>query len=335
MPSVIDTISNLISPTVIERVGKQVGLSDEMTRQGIALTTAVLAGGLARMGNTPEGVEALDKIIQGADTGVLGNLQGVLGNVTGGTPAVVQQMFGSNLELVTGGIKKATSIDITPFLGLVTPVLMGVIKNMTTQQGMDAAALSKTLQTELRGLSRRDSTTNQVIKEVFKPLEIQDKLRAKFSDEDWATLRQGPIYAATLIILADLSGKGGRDKELDAMYAAIDEAVTKAGPTELLNILFNDDVTADEVEAMVKTHKKSEQAEIQATLLPLVLESVGVARAKAPRSDAVAYQGLMLAVAQHVAAAVKEGGFLGMGGTPVSAEEKAAIDALAAALAAS
>jgi len=44
------------------------------------------------------------------------------------------------------------------------------------------------------------------------------------------------------------------------------------------------------------------------------------------------YKAWLASVAVRVAHASKEGGFLGMGGTPVSAEEQAAVDQLAALL---
>jgi hypothetical protein len=73
---------------------------------------------------------------------------------------------------------------------------------------------------------------------------------------------------------------------------------------------------------------------VHKTLLAPVSIAVAAARANAPKADADRYQGLILATAQQVAAAAKEGGFLGLGGTNISDDEKVAIEAISAALAA-
>ncbi|HMQ35323.1 MAG TPA: DUF937 domain-containing protein [Chloroflexaceae bacterium] len=331
MASILTTLTTLITPNVITTLGKQFGLSDELTRQGLALANAVLAGGMARQAATPDGAAGLATLIDGADTSVLSNLSGLLA----GAPAksdLAAQLYGSNLELVTGGVKKAAGVDIAPIMGLVAPVLMAVTKNVAAQQGVGADGLGKLLQGELRSLARSDPATAKVLKEVFKPLDAQDKVRAAYSDEEWTKLQHGPLNAATLIILADRSGRGGRRQETEAMQAALETAVAAAGPAELISLLFRDGITDDEVEELVKAFRKTDEAAMHSALLAPIGEAVAIARAKASKSDAMAYQGLLVTVAQEVAGAAKEGGFLGIGGTNVSADEKAAIDALVTAV---
>jgi hypothetical protein len=65
-------------------------------------------------------------------------------------------------------------------------------------------------------------------------------------------------------------------------------------------------------------------------LLTPITEAAAIVKAKAPSSDATAYQGLLIDVAQKVASAANVGGFLGIGSTLISIEEKVAIDELAA-----
>jgi hypothetical protein len=339
MSSILATLSNLITPEMVGNLGKQFGMSDELTRQGLVIANAVLAGGMARAASTPEGAGALTKLIDSADSSVISNLSGVAANVLGGktiniADGAVGQLFGSNLELVTNGVKKATGIDIGPMLAVCAPVMLGVVKNMAAQQQLDADGIAKLLQTEVRGLSRRDANTGKVIKEVFKPLEAQDKVRNAFTSEEWALLQNGPLHAAGLVILSDRSGGGGVEKEIDALQAALDEAAAAAGPAELLGLLFRDRSAVGPMEDLVKAHRRTEPEALQTAMLGPVTEALLLARAKASKSDTVAYQGLLIGASQKVAGAAKEGGFLGMGGVDVSDKEKAALDALAAAIAA-
>ena len=66
-------------------------------------------------------------------------------------------------------------------------------------------------------------------------------------------------------------------------------------------------------------------------LLDIVKAGAAAVAAKSP-GELQAYKSTILSVAQASAEASKEGGFLGIGGTLVSKEEQAAIDAIKAAL---
>lgn len=325
--NLLGTLSTLITPDMVSGLGKQLGLSDELIRQGLSVSSAVLVGGMARNAATPDGAAAVADMVNKADSGILGSLASVASSALGGS-STAEDLFGSNLTLVTDGVKKATGIDITPMLGLAAPVVLGITKNLAAQQGLDANGIAKLMQGEMRSLSRRDAATGKVIKEVFKPLDAQDKLRGAFSDEEWTTLQHGPVHTAALIIFADPSGRGGRRQEVEAMQEALDEAVGKAGPTELVNLLFRDGSSDDEIESLLKAYKRADGDERQQALLGPIGQAVALVKAKAGKGDATAYQGTLVAVAQQVAAAAKEGGFMGMGGTAVSPAEKAAIDAL-------
>jgi hypothetical protein len=334
MASILATLSALITPEMVGGLGKRFGLSDELTRRGLVICNAVLTGGLARAAADPERTDAIAQLIERADSSVLSNLVAVAASVSGGASGAADEIFGRNLPLILSGVKKASGIDIAPLLGICAPVVLGVIKNQATQQKLDPAGLAKLLQSEMKGLGRRDAATAQVLKEVFKPLDAQAKLRAAFSAEEWAGLKRAPLNAAALVMLADRSGGGGRAREIEALRKTVAEAVASAGPAELVGLLFPEGVAPADVETLIKAHRRTEDQELRVALLAPISEAVAVARAKAPGSDATAYQGLLINIAQQVAGAAKEGGFLGMGSTLISIEEKVAIDELAAAVAA-
>lgn len=333
MASILQTISTVITPDMIGSVGKSLGLSDDMTRQGMTLANALITGGLARASSTEEGAARVAEMVEKADGSVLGNLGSVVTSAIGGSATTAHQLFGNNFDLVTSSVKKATGIDIKPLLAMGAPVVLGVVKNMAGQQQLDAAGIASLLESEVKGLARRDSATAKTLKELFKPIEVQDELRAKFTDEEWQTLYAAPLSAAALIMVSDPSGFGGRNQEIVALTHAVADAVAASGPTELVNMLFRDGVAIPTVEGLVKDYKKSEEQLVYKTLLEPVTAAVAIARAKASKVDAGSYQALILATAQKVAAATKEGGFLGVGGADVSDNEKKAIEAITAAVA--
>ena len=75
----------------------------------------------------------------------------------------------------------------------------------------------------------------------------------------------------------------------------------------------------------------SKPAEIKTKCIETLRKAGAVVDAKAPR-DAGAFKGWLRQISQHVAEASKEGGFLGMGGVPVSDAEKATLTEISSAL---
>jgi hypothetical protein len=72
-------------------------------------------------------------------------------------------------------------------------------------------------------------------------------------------------------------------------------------------------------------------AEIKAKCIETLRQAGAVVDAKAP-GDAAAFKGWLRQISQHVAEAAKEGGFLGIGGVPVSEAEKATLTEISGAL---
>jgi hypothetical protein len=72
-------------------------------------------------------------------------------------------------------------------------------------------------------------------------------------------------------------------------------------------------------------------AEIPAKCIETLRQAGAVVDAKAP-ADAAAFKGWLRQISQHVAQAATEGGFLGIGGVPVSDAEKATLKEISSAL---
>ena len=77
--------------------------------------------------------------------------------------------------------------------------------------------------------------------------------------------------------------------------------------------------------------KGSKPAEIKNKCIETLHQAAGILDAKAP-ADSAAFKGWLQQISQHVAEAAKEGGFLGVGGVPVSEAEKATLTEISSAL---
>lgn len=159
--------------------------------------------------------------------------------------------------------------------------------------------------------------------------------RADFTGSEWALLHQGPVLAGLQVLNAD---KGGTIKETRAiakLYSAarrhesqymgttvLIEAIVEESP-HLATNRFNDPDGKD----------RDALCEHCADCLA---RAVALLQARASAEELADYRRFVLGVAQVVAEAHKEGSFLGIGGgSPVSAKEQAAIDAITTALGAS
>jgi hypothetical protein len=83
--------------------------------------------------------------------------------------------------------------------------------------------------------------------------------------------------------------------------------------------------------ALMEKFKGSKPPEIKNKCIETLHQAAEILDAKAP-ADSAAFKGWLQQISQHVAEAAKEGGFLGVGGVPVSEAEKATLTEISSAL---
>jgi hypothetical protein len=147
--------------------------------------------------------------------------------------------------------------------------------------------------------------------------------RADFDAEEWSTVVDGPVYAALRVIAAS---HGGTLRESLAMGRVYQDAREHHGESELLDELIKSPpaIDADEL--------RHAQGNIAEAATQQLRDAVGIVGAKATPTETDAYKKFVMAVAQAVASAHKEGGFLGIGGKQITDAENQALDELSAAL---
>jgi hypothetical protein len=144
--------------------------------------------------------------------------------------------------------------------------------------------------------------------------------KASFNAQDWAVVTTAPALAGLFIAAAE---PGGNLRESVALSRAYAEARTRE-PGELLRDVLS---TAPSIDAA--TRPKTPE-DIRRVALDQLRQAVRLLDRGADDDELVEYKRFVYALAESVAAAHKEGGFLGIGGTPVSEGEQAALDAIAA-----
>jgi hypothetical protein len=154
-----------------------------------------------------------------------------------------------------------------------------------------------------------------------------------FSPDDWQRVRSAPWIVAIAVIAADPSGAMKTGREIGALRQMVAETDAHGSPNDLIRAVADDivaDRTSDEptVPGTLSGHDSLREAAIEhCRAVVEILDGV------AEPAEAEQYRAWLLSLADGVAAAAKEGGFLGLGGTTVSEAELATLDDLAEALA--
>jgi hypothetical protein len=142
--------------------------------------------------------------------------------------------------------------------------------------------------------------------------------KAAFNAEEWTVLVNAPALTALLVIAAD---KGGTVRETLAMskaYAAAREQ--EHGP------LLKEILATPPSVGPAPRNADDLRREAPTTLR----RAIAILERLATDDEVVAYKRFVFGVADAVARAHREGGFLGIGGTEISEHEQAALDEIAA-----
>jgi hypothetical protein len=147
--------------------------------------------------------------------------------------------------------------------------------------------------------------------------------KADFNAEEWSTVVNGPLYAGMRVISA---GRGGRLRESLAMGRVYQEAREHHGESELLDELVKSPPSIDPDQV------REAGGDLGVAASQQLRDAMGIVEAKSTPAEVDAYKTFVMRVAQAVASAHREGGFLGIGGKQVSDAENHALDEISTAL---
>ena len=142
-----------------------------------------------------------------------------------------------------------------------------------------------------------------------------------FTESEWELLESAPMMAGLLV--GDLADSRGWVSELNAVFDAAEWAEHVS--SSLLLRAVTERMIAREGEGIdLPADVPASPAEARMQLIAGCLQAVKLVVQKLP-GEAAAYRQWLLLLARKAAESTKEGGFLGMGGTLISAEERSAL----------
>ena len=148
--------------------------------------------------------------------------------------------------------------------------------------------------------------------------------KTDFTTEEWAQLLRAPGWASIAVVAASPSGPLGIVKELFAAGKVLAEAKSGA-QNPLVSALVGDLATSDGRRLAQPTEASGKSPEEICAIAVDSLKQVAALLDGKAGSDAEGFKRWLASLAERVAAASKEGGFLGIGGTRVDDKEAAAI----------
>ena len=147
--------------------------------------------------------------------------------------------------------------------------------------------------------------------------------KADFNAEEWSTVVNAPLYAGMRVIGAD---RGGTLRESAALGRVYQEARARHGESQLLDELVISPPAID------PERLRGAGGDLAAVTTQQLRDAMTILEAKASPAEIDDYKRFVMTLAQEVAGAHKEGGFLGIGGKPVSDAENQALDEISSAL---
>jgi hypothetical protein len=149
-----------------------------------------------------------------------------------------------------------------------------------------------------------------------------------YTSEEWKLVSSAPMMAGLIVSMSDMSGPIGIAKEALAVVKAVNDTTTGTS-NELIKTV------AAEIKAQGGkpdiAELRTDPSKARAILIDRCTQAAALVGKKSP-GEADSYKQWLLSLAQKTAEASKEGGFLGLGGIPVSQAENSAVGDLASAL---
>lgn len=159
-----------------------------------------------------------------------------------------------------------------------------------------------------------------------------------YTQDQVEKLMAAPMLISMYIMGSSLSGPVGLVKEMMAGVETAMQAAKDSAPDSILSSLFSEENMKEQQNKMQQETSESTEGaqnmdQAKTKMLGQVKEAVGIIMEKGTPAEIAAYKKLMVSVAENVAHAAKEGGFMGIGGTLVNDAEKTAISDIQAAVA--
>ena len=152
--NLISTITQVLSSNLITRIASSLGLDKTVAEKALQAGIPSLLAALTSLVSKPGGAAALNGAIARQEPGVLSNLVSVIGGsaqkslIDNGASTLTSLLGGTTTSALTNAVSKYAGIgdsDSKSLMGLLAPVVMGVLGQQQRTSGLDATGLARLL----------------------------------------------------------------------------------------------------------------------------------------------------------------------------------------------
>ena len=152
--NLVSEISEVLSSTVVSRIASGLGLNQSSTQKAIVAAVPALLAALISYVSKPQGAAKLNEIVQKQEPGVLASLASAIGQpsqkalVDQGASVLTSLFGGKTLSALTGAVGQYAGLDggnAKSLMGLLGPVVLGVLGREQRDRGLDASGLASLL----------------------------------------------------------------------------------------------------------------------------------------------------------------------------------------------
>lgn len=330
MEPLVPSLASLVAPEIAGRLARNFDSDPATVGKAVTLLASLAVARLAAAAGSAEGAAvALSSLPQREEPGLLASLLAAIkGDAPSETPADrMQALFGGGVNSMLASLSRALGFDLGPLAGMLAPLFGQRLAGIARDQQLDAAGFAGLLHfaNEEFLAAPENAATAAIVRDTLALGARAEAIRAGFSAAELEGIHTAPMAAYAMIAKASLSGIRSTLAEIRAAHRVGLELLKEVEPDSLLGAVFGAGLSSSEAAELQREIASGD------SLLESIRDAAAAVAAKAP-GEAAVFRRLVTEVASQVAEAGKEGGFLGFGGTRVSAPESAALEQIRAAL---
>ena len=161
----MDLVNQQLTGPRLSQMSRQLGISEDQTREALPAALAALTGAMAQNAAQPQGAQQLSNALsKDHDGSLLDSLDGFLGGIggmggmggmggagggnLGAGASILGHVFGQRQQKVEGNLGRATGLDpqtVARLLALLAPIVMAYLGRQQRQKQLDPGGLADVL----------------------------------------------------------------------------------------------------------------------------------------------------------------------------------------------
>jgi hypothetical protein len=160
--NLVSEIVEVLSPTIASRIASALGLNQTSTQKAIVAAVPAILAALISYVSKPQGATKLNEVVRKQEPGMLSSLASVIGEpgqkamIDQGATVLTSLLGGKTVSALTDAVGEYAGITGSgskSLLGLLAPMVLGVLGREQRDRGLDASGLANLLMSQRNNVS--------------------------------------------------------------------------------------------------------------------------------------------------------------------------------------